>query len=203
MKALRGAGMAAALRALAAEGGRTRVVGICGGFQMLGELVDDPYGLESETTRMDGFGLLPVQTTLVPEKTLTRTWGTHSKSGRSVHGYEIHHGQTKPLSDSLRVALRDNAGQPLGFARGDGRVWGTYLHGLFDADEFRRWFVDQLRMDKGLAPLETVQVRFDLEDALDHLASIVREAVCMEKIYKALGFSGCCTQASLFRSVGG
>ncbi|MUM76643.1 cobyric acid synthase [Pseudodesulfovibrio sp. F-1] len=203
MKALRGAGMAAALRSLAAEGGRTRIIGICGGFQMLGEVVDDPYGLESETTRMDGFGLLPVQTTLVPEKTLTRTWGTHSRSSLPVHGYEIHHGLTKPLADSLRVALRDNAGQPLGFSRADGRVWGTYLHGLFDADEFRRWFIDQLRTDKGLPPLGAVQVRFDLEDALDHLAGVVREAVCMEKIYKALGFSGCCTQASLFRVAGG
>jgi len=203
MKALRGAGMAAAIRALANNGHKTRVVGICGGFQMLGQLVDDPYGLESETTRVEGFGLLPVQTSLVPEKTLTRTWGVHSKSGHSVHGYEIHHGQTKPMSENLHVAVRDNAGEPLGFSRADGRVWGTYLHGLFDADEFRRWFIDQLRMDKGLKPLETVQVTFDLEDALDHLASVVREAICMEKVYKALGFSGCCTQASLFYKAGG
>ncbi|MGL1861045.1 MAG: cobyric acid synthase [Pseudodesulfovibrio sp.] len=203
MKALRGGGMAAVIRELSNGGHKTRVVGICGGFQMLGEIVDDPYGLESETTRMEGFGLLPVQTTLVPEKTLTRTWGTHSKSGHKVHGYEIHHGLTKPLDDNLRVALRDNEGQPLGFTRADGRVWGTYLHGLFDADEFRRWFIDQLRMDKGLSPLEDVQVRFDLEDALDHLAGVVREAVCMEKVYKALGFSGCCNQASLFHKSGG
>jgi len=203
MKTLRGMGMAAAIREVSNGGHKTRVVGICGGFQMLGEIVDDPYGLESETTRMDGFGLLPVQTTLVPEKTLTRTWGVHSKSSHKVHGYEIHHGLTKPLSEDLRVALRDNEGEPLGFTRADGRVWGTYLHGLFDADEFRRWFIDQLRMDKGLAPLGEVQIRFDLEDALDHLAGVVREAVCMEKVYKSLGFSGCCNQASLFYKVGG
>ncbi|MBI9080770.1 MAG: cobyric acid synthase [Pseudodesulfovibrio sp.] len=203
MKALRGAGMAAAIRALANNGHKTRIIGICGGFQMLGQLVDDPYGLESESTRVDGFGLLPVQTSLVPEKTLTRTWGTHADSGHGVHGYEIHHGQTRPLAENLHVALRDNAGEPLGFSRADKRVWGTYLHGLFDADEFRRWFIDQLRMDKGLKPLETVQVTFDLEDALDHLASVVREAICMEKVYKALGFSGCCTQASLFFRNGG
>ena len=120
-----------------------------------------------------------------------------------MHGYEIHHGHTKPLSEDLRVALRDNSGEPLGFTRADGRVWGTYLHGLFDADEFRRWFIDQLRMDKGLSPLETVQTTFDLEDSIDHLASIVREAVCMDKVYKSLGFSGCCNQASLFYKVGG
>lgn len=203
MKALKGSGMAAVIRELSNGGHKTRVVGICGGFQMLGDLVDDPYGLESEVARMDGFGLLPVQTTLMADKTLTRTWGVHSKSGHKVHGYEIHHGETRPLRDSLRVALRDNEGKPLGFARSDGRVWGTYLHGLFDGDEFRRWFIDQLRMDKGLAPLEDVQVRFDLEDALDHLAGVVREAVCMEKVYKAIGFSGCCTQASLFYKVGG
>ena len=203
MRALRGSGMAAVIRELSNGGHKTRVVGICGGFQMLGELVDDPYGLESESARVEGFGLLPVQTTLAPEKTLTRTWGVHAKSGHRVNGYEIHHGQTKPLSDKLRVALRDNEGQPLGFTRADGRVWGTYLHGLFDADEFRRWFIDQLRMDKGLPPLEHVQVRFDLEDALDHLAGVVREAVCMEKVYRALGFAGCCTQASLFYKVGG
>ncbi|MBC15881.1 MAG: threonine-phosphate decarboxylase [Desulfovibrio sp.] len=203
MKALKSTGMAAMIRELVNSDSKTQVVGICGGFQMLGDLVDDPFGLESETSRMEGFGLLPVQTTLVPEKTLTRTWGRHTKSGHQVHGYEIHHGQTVTLADNLRVALRDNNGDPLGFARADGRVWGTYLHGLFDADEFRRWFIDQLRMRKGLSPLDEVQVRFDMEDALDHLASVVREAVGMDKIYKALGFSGCCNQASLFFNLGG
>ncbi|BCS89634.1 cobyric acid synthase [Pseudodesulfovibrio sediminis] len=203
MKTLKGTGMAAVLRELANDGHRTRIVGICGGFQMLGQTVDDPYGLESETTRVEGFGLLPVQTSLLPDKTLTRTWGVHSGSGHPVHGYEIHHGQTTPLADDLRVALRDNAGEPLGYMRADGRVVGSYLHGLFDADEFRRWFINQLRMDKGLSPLDGVQVTFDLEDALDNLASVVREAVCMDKVYKALGFSGCCNQASLFYRMGG
>ncbi|NDV18847.1 cobyric acid synthase [Pseudodesulfovibrio sp. JC047] len=202
MKALRGTGMAAVLRELVRGPHRTRIVGICGGFQMLGEIVDDPYGLESETTRVEGFGLLPIQTTLAPEKTLTRTHGVHSASGQKVHGYEIHHGQTKPLSDGLRVALRNNDGDPLGYGLADGRVFGTYLHGLFDADEFRRWFIDQLRMDKGLSPLEQVQTRFDLEDAIDNLASVVREAVDMDALYRSLGLGGGCSQASLFYRIG-
>jgi len=197
MRALKGTGMAAALRGLA--GGRTRIVGICGGFQMLGRTVDDPYGLESETTRVEGFDLLPVQTTLSPEKTLTRTSGTHSASGLAVHGYEIHHGHTEPLSGELRVAMRDGSGEPLGYMRPDGRVLGTYLHGLFDADGFRRWFVDQLRMDKGLSPLEIARPVFGLEDALDHLASVVREAVDMDAVYRSLGLSRGCAQAPLFR----
>ncbi len=197
MKALRGAGMAAAIRELAGDSHRTRIIGICGGFQMLGELVDDPHGLESESARVDGFGLLPVRTTLSPDKTLSRTYGVHSRSGLRVHGYEIHHGRTAPMNDSLRVALRDNQGDPLGFGKADGRVWGTYLHGLFDADEFRRWFIDQLRMDKGLDPLTQVQTAFDLEDALDNLASIVREALDIDALYRTLGLRGHCRQASL------
>jgi len=197
MKALRGTGIAAVVRELASDNHKTRVVGICGGFQMLGDIVDDPYGLESDTTRMEGFGLLPLQTTLAAEKTLTRTWGVHSHSSHKVHGYEIHHGQTVSLDDTLRVAFRDNEDNPLGFCRADGRVYGTYLHGLFDADGFRRWFVDQLRMDKGLSPLDEIQVQFDLEDALDHLAGVVREAVSMDSIYKSLGLGGCCKQGSL------
>jgi len=199
MKTLRGAGIAAVIRDLASDSHKTRVVGICGGFQMLGDIVDDPYGLESDTTRMEGFGLLPLQTTLDAAKTLTRTWGVHAQSGHKVHGYEIHHGQTVTLDDNLKVALRDNEGTPLGFARPDGRVFGTYLHGLFDADGYRRWFIDQLRMDKGLSPLDDIQVHFDLEDALDHLAGVVREAVCMESIYKAIGLGGCCRQGLLYK----
>ena len=101
------------------------------------------------------------------------------------------------------MALRDNEGEPLGYGRSDGRVLGTYLHGLFDADEFRRWFIDQLRMDKGLSPLEQVQTRFDLEDSIDHLAGVVREAVDMDAVYKALGLSCCGTQASLFYKISG
>lgn len=200
MKVLKGAGMAAAVRSLVMTG-KTRVIGICGGFQMLGMHVDDPYGLESECIRQEGFGLLPVRTELAREKTLKRTHGRHSKSGTPVYGYEIHHGQSTPLDDELRVALRSADGKPLGFGLPNGRVWGTYLHGLFDSDEFRRWFIDQLRMDRGLSPLESPQTTYDLEASLDHLASVVRESLDMGKVYDALGFKGCCTQASLFYKI--
>ncbi|WP_277752591.1 cobyric acid synthase [Pseudodesulfovibrio senegalensis] len=196
MKALKGMGMAAAIRSLA-QNGTTRIIGICGGFQMLGERVDDPFGLESDCIRQEGFGLLPVQTELTQDKTLKRTVGVHCKSSMRVHGYEIHHGETRPLSSELRVALRDREDQPLGFGLPDGRVWGTYLHGLFDSDDFRRWFVDQLRMDKGLEPLEHVQTTFNIEAGLDHLASVVRESLDMDQIYNALGYGPCCRQAPL------
>ncbi|GAB7024556.1 cobyric acid synthase [Salidesulfovibrio brasiliensis] len=196
MKTLKGAGMAAAIRSLA-NNGRTRIVGICGGFQMLGKHIDDPYGLESDTIRQEGFSLLPVRTELAQEKTLKRTYGQHCRSGMRVHGYEIHHGETTPLSKELRVTLRNSEGHALGFGTPEGNVWGTYLHGLFDSDEFRRWFIDQLRINKGLAPLEYPQTTYDLEASLDHLASVVRESLDMSKIYDALGFKASCRQASL------
>lgn len=200
MKALRGAGMGAAIRSLAAAG-KTRIVGICGGFQMLGLQIDDPYGLESEAIRQEAFGLLPVRTELARDKTLRRTHGVHCRSGERVFGYEIHHGTTVPLSQELRVAVKDADGRPLGFGSDDGLVWGTYLHGLFDSDEFRRWFIDRLRIAKGLLPLEHPQTTFDLEAALDHLASVVRESLDMGKLYDALGFGAHCKQGSLFHKL--
>ncbi len=197
MKALKGMGMAAAIRSLAHET-RTRIIGICGGFQMLGQMVDDPYGLESDSIRQEGFGLLPIATELAAEKTLKRTMGVHCKSGRRVHGYEIHHGQTRALASELRVSIRDQQDEPLGFGLPNGRVWGTYLHGVFDSDDFRRWFINELRMDKGLDLLDNLQTTYDLEASLDHLASVVRESLDMEQIYNALGFGNSCQQVPLF-----
>jgi cobyric acid synthase len=66
-------------------------------------------------------------------------------------------------------------------------VWGTYLHGLFDADQFRRWFIDRLRVRAGLHPLGEVQTHYDIEQALDRLADTVRESVQLEHIYRIMG----------------
>ncbi len=195
MRALKGAGMAAALRGLPRE---STVVGICGGFQMLGRQIDDPHGLESDQARVDGFGLLAVRTTMALDKTLTRVSAEHLPSGLTVHGYEIHHGRTIPLDGSAVMVLRGPHG-PLGYADPEGRIWGTYIHGIFDDDRFRRWFLDRLRERKELPPLGKVQTVFGLEPALDHLASVVREHLDMDAIYRALGFTGS-TRPSLLRA---
>ena len=198
MRALKGAGMAAALRGLSRD---TTIVGICGGFQMLGREIDDPHGLETDQARVEGFGLLPVRTSMALDKTLTRVTAEHLPSGLLVHGYEIHHGRTVPLDGSAVMVLRDTDGQggPLGYAEPEGRVWGTYIHGIFDDDQFRRWFLDRLRERKGLRPLGAVQTIFGLEPALDNLASVVREHLDMDAIYRALGFTGS-TRPSLLRA---
>lgn len=197
MKALKGIGMAAALRSLPE---RTQIIGICGGFQMMGAEIDDPLGLETGLGIVDGFGLLPVRTTMAAEKTLERCVATHTPSGHKVSGYEIHHGVTTPLSDEAQVfVLKHNdasKGVPLGYGLESGRAWGTYLHGLFDEDEFRRWFIDGLRTAKGMPALAAPQTSYGLESALDHLASVVRQALDMDAIYASMGMKET-TQASL------
>ena len=167
------------------EAGTCEVVGICGGFQMLGTQVSDPEGVESDGGQDVGLGLLPVATTLGKEKTLSRASLKHLPTGLRVDGYEIHHGQT--LAESAERLFQYDDGTAGGFSSTEGRVWGTYLHGLFDADEFRRWWIDRLRQRKGLAPVGSVQCTYDIDFALDRLAGIVRESLDIRRIYEVMG----------------
>jgi adenosylcobyric acid synthase len=184
---LRRTGMERKVLALAAAG-RTEIVGICGGLQMLGERIEDPHQLESDRATLSGLSLLPVATTLAREKTLTRVCATHLPSGLPVAGYEIHHGH----SDTARAQplVRREDGEIIGAASADAPVWGTYLHGIFDKDEFRRWFVDRLRTRKHLPALGKVCARYDLEPAFERLAATVRHALQMDRIYGLLGLRG-------------
>lgn len=165
--------------------GRTELVGICGGFQMLGKRIRDPHGLESGSQDIEGLGYLPVTTVLAPEKTLKRVKATHLASGLEVRGYEIHHGQS--LASGLEPVLRLEDGGWEGARWPKGRIWGTYMHGIFDADEFRRWFVDRLRSCRGLPPLGRVCFHYELEPALDRLAEAVRRCLKVEEIFRAMG----------------
>jgi cobyric acid synthase CobQ len=165
--------------------GRTQLIGICGGFQMLGQEIRDPHGIESADGSLSGLGILPVSTTLLESKTLVQTSALHLPSNMKVKGYEIHHGRTD--AGSLPPMIRRPDGEVIGAGLPDGRVWGTYLHGIFDTDEFRRWFIDSLRSGRGLAPLGKVAARYDLDAALDRLAAAVREKLPVERIYRIMG----------------
>ncbi len=167
--------------------GRTVLVGICGGLQMLGESVADPHGLESpERETLSGLGLLPLVTELRREKTLSQCRARHMESEHQLKGYEIHHGHTRLTGEEVAPAVRSESGEVIGYGDPAGRVWGTYLHGVFDADPFRRWFIDRLRRSKGLPALNSVQVRYDLEDHLDALADAVRSSLDMRAVYAML-----------------
>jgi cobyric acid synthase len=141
---------------------------------------------------LSGLGLLPVETVLLPEKTLKAVHARHVKSGLPLRGYEIHHGATVECGGTLlacgnEVAVVREDGEPIGYASADGRIMGTYLHGFFDADVFRRWFIDDLRQQRGWPVLKSVQAVFDVEPALDRLASVVRASLDVKAIYKKMG----------------
>jgi adenosylcobyric acid synthase len=140
--------------------------------------------LESAGERCERLGLLPVSTTFAEEKVLKRTCGRDCETGCDFFGYEIHHGQTD-LGASLPAFL-DDSGQRQGARTADGLIWASYLHGVFDADNFRRAFLDRLRTRAGLCPLGRVSP-YDLEPALDRLAQRVRECLPIQRIYTIMG----------------
>ncbi|MBI5571220.1 MAG: cobyric acid synthase [Desulfomonile tiedjei] len=181
---LRNRGIAERINELVRDG-TSEVVGICGGLQMIGSGIEDPHGLESDQGTLAGLGFLELTTVLAPEKTLTRVSGTHLESGLFVYGYEIHHGRT--AANGVKPVVETDRGEMDGARSVDGRIWGTYLHGIFDADEFRRSFIDRLRVRRGLAPLGKICGRYDLEPAFDRLAEVVRRSLPMDRIYALLG----------------
>ena len=173
-------GLAEAVRALHATG--TPVVGICGGYQMLGKSIRDPEGTESSLTHAPGLGLLDVETDFAPAKRTTRTRLTiladtgllSGTGGMQLEGYEIHMGISMVRKESQRLAvygsadsadeqvaspttIREGAMKPdtvyEGATSPDGMVVGSYLHGFFDNLAFTRTLVNTLRRKKGLAPL--------------------------------------------------
>jgi adenosylcobyric acid synthase len=158
LAALRANGWDIDIRAHHRAGGR--ILGICGGYQMLGRTIADPDGIEGEPGTSDGLGLLAVDTVLTPIKQLRAESAVWAAGGQPLTGYHMHMGETSG-PDTVRP-FSHVAGQPEGAASTDGLVSGTYLHGLFAADEFRRAF---------LAVKSGVNYEAGVEDALDGLAA--------------------------------
>ncbi len=111
------------------------VLGLCGGYQMLGKTIDDPEGVDGRPGKVDGLGLLDVHTVMAGEKRVTLTEAVTRNGNLPVSGYEIHMGRTEG-ADCARAWL-DIDGRAEGAASADGRVKGSYLHGLFSSDAFR------------------------------------------------------------------
>ncbi len=137
---LRAEGWDIDLRAHVRRGGR--VLGLCGGYQMLGRAIHDPEGLDGPPGASEGLGLLDVETVMTPEKRLTRVSASHAATGAALSGYEIHLGRTEGADCRRPFALV--AGAAEGAVSAEGRVCGTYLHGIFAADAFRTAFLDGL-----------------------------------------------------------
>ncbi|SNX68852.1 adenosylcobyric acid synthase (glutamine-hydrolysing) [Cereibacter ovatus] len=119
-----------------------RILGICGGYQMLGRSVADPLGLEGEPGVTRGLGLLDVETVMTPDKRLTRIAARHAATAEAIEGYEIHIGATDGPDCARPFAHVE--GRPEGASSPDGRVTGSYLHGMFTSDGFRAAFLRAL-----------------------------------------------------------
>ncbi len=164
--------------------GSCEIVGICGGYQMLGKRISDPHEIESQKGSVEGLGLINMETCLAREKQLTRREGIHIASGQPVSGYEIHHGQTATAERQL-FSYKEGSG--CGTKASEFNIWGCYLHGIFDSDLFRRWFINRVRKRKDLGEYKGPFVSYDLEPAFDSLADEVRKSIDMDRIYQLLG----------------
>lgn len=198
---LKRSGLADGILQLKREG--TPIIGICGGFQMLGRQLNDPDHTESEIPRIEGLGLLDISTTFYPEKITTQVEAEVAGEGRlldgaqgcRIIGYEIHMGRTE-LADGTKpvFSVYNSSGRevstPDGAVSRDGLVFGTYIHGIFDEDGFRRCLINNLRRGKGLEPLSVDGSMTALEQRnrdFDKLAAVVRGSLDMDRIYQLLG----------------
>ncbi|HWB12086.1 MAG TPA: cobyric acid synthase [Pirellulales bacterium] len=171
------------------------IVGICGGFQMLGRTIVDPDRVESADERIDGFGFLECHTVFRPVKETARVRGEHVESGAEVEGYEIHMGCTQGNpgpSPLFRIDQRHGMAAEGydGAASADGRVWGTYLHGLFDNDDFRHWWLKRIKERNGKDVsdngCEAERNGGRRDDRFDALAAAVRKAIDVEQLYRII-----------------
>lgn len=158
------------------------VIGLCGGYQMLGRVVRDPAGAEGRQGETAGLGLLDVETTLAPTKTLREAQGRHVQSGEAVSGYEIHLGDTSgPDCHRPFLSLADRQDGATGE---DGRVAGCYLHGLFAADGFRRAFLASIGAVAGDYAHDAT-----IEHTLDALADHIAAAIDLPHVLDIAGFT--------------
>jgi adenosylcobyric acid synthase len=146
------------------------VLGLCGGYQMLGQTIADPQGIEGPPASVPGLGLLDVVTTMTPNKRVTETAATHIASATPVRGYEIHIGQT--TGPDCARPLFDVAGSAEGATSRSGRVMGSYLHGMFSADGFRRAFLGGLGATPGNESYDAT-LEATLDALADHLVAHV------------------------------
>ena len=151
------------------------VVGICGGFQMLGTSIRDPLGVESSVPEISGLGLLPVETIFEPEKTTVQTRAVTVTGEQALEGYQIHMGRTV-LHDGVRPFARLADGSLDGAMKG--RAWGTYLHGLFHNAAFRASWLSSLGLADG---------RASDPDPYDRLATVLERSLDIPLLHQIAG----------------
>ena len=193
LKWLRESGVETMLLKRAAAG--TPVVGICGGYQMLGQEVSDPHGVEGGGT-VRGVGLLPIRTVFEPEKRQVRSCGRIAQlegplaalSGVVVEGYEIHMGTTELLGGAPVCELAGDAGAPSLDGCWKDNVYGSYLHGIFDTKECATALAGALFAAKGLdaSAVQAHDMKAYKEEQYDKLAQAMRDNMDMDLVYRII-----------------
>jgi len=197
---LRNSGLDEQILRLARKG--KRIVGICGGYQILGRTLKDPNHTESSVAETNGLGLLGIDTEFAVEKTTTQVDAVINSDlsgefgavkGMSVKGYEIHMGQSERDADvkpfvNIQTRLSEKVDVWDGAINKDGNVMGTYIHGIFDDVTFCRTYLNAIRESKGLDALESDVESFDAfkENEYNNLAKIMRDNLDLEQIYKII-----------------
>lgn len=178
------------------------VFGICGGYQMLGKLIEDPYKTESNLLKVEGMGLLNTKTEFQQKKVTTQVEGSLSDcegllegiKEPVIKGYEIHMGTTEYMDGcvpflNIQKVLEKTESSIGGIRNEDGSVFGTYIHGIFDNLNFTAGFINNLRKKKGLPELrQNSGLDFDKfkDEQYDKLAQMLRESLDLKKIYEII-----------------
>ncbi len=193
---LYGSGLARRIKELHARG--AFIIGICGGYQMLGKRIDDPHAVESGARQRTGLGLLPVSTVFATGKETHQVRGETvenrgllSRAGdAALEGYEIHMGRTEVGGAKPVFRIRERSGRecdvPDGCMDGSGRVLGTYIHGLFHNEELRRAILEYIAQQRGRSLGPGGSVGQPGQD-YDRLAGLVRGSLDMGLIYRLAG----------------
>ncbi|MBI4687307.1 MAG: cobyric acid synthase [Nitrospirae bacterium] len=200
---LKETGLDESIKMACAKGGS--IIGVCGGYQMLGQKISDPFGVESSHKEVDGLGLLDIETTLektkvtsqVEAEIISEKWEVGSEK---LKGYEIHMGNTTGDIGLFKIKRLYHINSSLVTRHSslildgstEGNVWGTYIHGIFDNDDFRNAMLNSIRQRKGLPHRETpVDYHSYREDAINKWAGILKNSVDICFILRLLGMEHC------------
>lgn len=164
------------------------LVGICGGFQMLGKRILDPLNIESKEENIEGLGYFDFSTIFKPEKITQQIGAEFIKNGLKITGYEIHHGKTLWKGSLRPMFIIEKRGDKKvkvydGAHTKDFQIWGTHIHGVFDNYDFRNWFFNLVRKKRGL-PAQKIRDNLGLDKEIDKLANLVRKNLDMPHLYK-------------------
>jgi len=167
-------GWAEAIRCHGQRGGA--IIGICGGFQMLGRVIRDPDGIEGAGGQVTGLGLLEIETVMRPDKVVRNVLAHDRRFGAEVQAYEIHLGVSHGADCAHAPFVVE--GHPCGAATADGRIWGTYLHGLFANGHWRKKYFEHLGVcsqgrDQGVM----------IDYALDNIANLLEETLETDRLF--------------------